>query len=148
MGYSHAMTGHPLPTPLAAAGRRLEMLHALQDARRCCEEAGAGPGDLSRRQQTEVDRALTRASARAAWPLPPGLARVLSARSSGAAAARTRGGAPSTLRAELEARLVTAAEIVNRLSPHPAALGVAVELLDVVAALERPRGTAARAGLR
>jgi hypothetical protein len=161
------------------AGRRLEVLQALQDARRCCDETGGAAGrGLSRRQQLQVSRALARASVRAGWPLPAPLARLLAVRSRGAAGPS---GSPGSVgssesvgsvgslgsvgsvgsvgslgsvgsvgsigssgsvgsparRVELEARLVAAAEAVHRLSPHPAALGAAVELLDAVAALDR-----------
>jgi hypothetical protein len=131
---------------------RLEVLHALRGARRCCEEDRApAPSGLSALERRQVARALARACVRAAWPLPARLAGGLSARARREAspvpargamlqrgAVLRRGAPPSGSRAELEARLVTAAAAVHRLSPHPVALAVALELLDVVTALEQP----------
>lgn len=132
------MKGDALCPSLTHAGRRLEILHALHGARRCCDEADAAAArGLSRPQQLQVSRSLARASARAAWPLPARLARLLSP------GRRAVPGSPP--RSEFEALLVTAAEAVHRLSPHPAALGVAVELLDVVTALARTDAAGDRA---
>jgi hypothetical protein len=143
------MKGEALRPSFTHAAGRLEILHALQDARRCCDQTGApatgapaGRG-LSRRQQLQVSRALSRASVRAAWPLPARLARLLSPRSPGSFGSAGSPGLTAQ-RSELEALLVTAAAAVRRLSPHPAALGAAVELLDVVATLERTDTTGDR----
>jgi len=135
---------------------RLEVLHALRDARRCWQVGDAeAPRVPAGPAEPQVGSGLARALARAAWPLPAWLVRLVAPRRSsvvsGGRAPTTAGGSvgagPFASRAELEAHLLTAAAAVHRLSPRPVALGIAIELLDVIAALEeRPAPPVERRG--
>jgi hypothetical protein len=125
-----------MSTSLAQFGRRRTVVRALRAARRCCGDSGSALTELSPRQRARVNGALARAEARAAWPLPWGLERRLPP------PARERARAP---RIELEARLGEAAGAVELLSPHPVALGVAAELLEMLSTLEARSGGSAAA---
>lgn len=118
-----------MSSSLARLGRRRAVVRALRAARHCCEDSGSALDELSPRQRARVNGALARAEARAAWPLPWGVERRLPAPPPGPDGAD----AP---RVELEVRLRDAAGALESLSPHPVALGVAAELLEMLSTLE------------
>src|SRR5579875_1635490 len=118
-----------VPTSLAHLGRRRIVVRALRAARGCCGESGAALSWLGPRQQARVSGALARAEARAAWPLPWALERRLPAPA-------RHGGRDAAPDVELEVCLSEAAGAIERLSPHPIALGVAAELLEMITTLE------------